>query len=185
MWRRSATRRPAELYGHAVTGESWTCRGCGQRHADLPFSYGTVAPAFWPDALADDDSSVLDDEVCVINGAHFFVRARIVIPVRDAATDFDWGVWVSLSATNFARTTDLWITEGREAEEPYFGWLSTDLPVYEPTTLGLKTHVHTQPVGTRPLVELEPTDHPLAVEQRTGITVARVREIAELVRHAG
>jgi len=43
--------------------------------------------------------------------------------------------------------------------------------------------VHTQPVGVRPVVELEPTDHPLAVEQRTGITVARVQEFAEQLLH--
>jgi hypothetical protein len=35
----------------------------------------------------------------------------------------------------------------------------------------------------RPLVELEPTDHPLAVEQRTGITLGRVQEIAETLLH--
>jgi hypothetical protein len=51
--------------------------------------------------------------------------------------------------------------------------------MYSPSTLNLKTNVHTQPVGLRPLVELEPTDHPLAVEQRDGITVARVQEFAE------
>jgi hypothetical protein len=32
-------------------------------------------------------------------------------------------------------------------------------------------------------VELEPTDHPLAVEQREGISEARAREIAESVLH--
>jgi hypothetical protein len=47
----------------------------------------------------------------------------------------------------------------------------------------LKTRVHTQAVGKRPLVEMEPTDHPLAVEQRTGITLARVQEIAETLLH--
>ncbi len=52
------------------------------------------------------------------------------------------------------------------------------------TTLNLKTHVHSRPVGERPYVELEPTDHPLAVEQRTGITVDRVREIAAAVLHS-
>jgi hypothetical protein len=31
--------------------------------------------------------------------------------------------------------------------------------------------------------ELEPTDHPLAVEQREGITIQRVREFAELLLH--
>ncbi|MFJ4770383.1 DUF2199 domain-containing protein [Streptomyces uncialis] len=47
----------------------------------------------------------------------------------------------------------------------------------------MKTRVHTRPIGQRPFIELEPTDHPLAVEQRTGITTERVRAIAEAVSH--
>jgi hypothetical protein len=90
---------------------------------------------------------------------------------------------VSLSRDSFTRAQSLWSTAGREREEPYFGWLSTELPLYQPPTLMLKTHVHTQPVGERPLIELEPTDHPLAVEQRAGITLARVQEIAETLLH--
>ncbi|MFF0296871.1 hypothetical protein ACFYS8_16970 [Kitasatospora sp. NPDC004615] len=39
-------------------------------------------------------------------------------------------------------------------------------------------------MGQRPLIELEPTDHPLTVEQRAGITRDRVREIAEAVLHS-
>jgi hypothetical protein len=64
------------------------------------------------------------------------------------------------------------------------GWLMANLSCYEPSTLNLATVVHTRPVGLRPLVELEPTDHPLAVEQREGITLARVQEIAEQNLHA-
>jgi hypothetical protein len=71
-----------------------------------------------------------------------------------------------------------------QREQPYFGWLSTELPLYQPSTLSLKARVHTQPVGQRPFIEVEPTDHPLAVEQRTGITLARVQEIAEALLHA-
>jgi hypothetical protein len=56
------------------------------------------------------------------------------------------------------------------------------LPGY-PDTVNLKTMVHSREVGRRPFIELEPTDHPLAVEQRQGITWARVQEIAELVLH--
>jgi hypothetical protein len=66
-----------------------------------------------------------------------------------------------------------------------FVWLSTTLPPYEPTTLNLKTNVHTREVGVPPFIELEPTDHPLAVEQRTGITRARVQQFAELLLHPG
>jgi hypothetical protein len=76
---------------------------------------------------------------------------------------------------------EVWSTPGREREPAYFGWLSTELPAHSIATLNLKTHVHTEPVGTRPHVVLEPTDHPMAVEQRTGITVHRVHEIAELL----
>jgi hypothetical protein len=103
--------------------------------------------------------------------------------VLDGESVFSWGVWVSLSEAGFVRTGELWETEGREAEPPMFGWLSSELPVYTPSTLSLKTRVHTQPVGLRPWVELEPTDHPLAVEQRNGIGMSRVQEFAELLLH--
>jgi hypothetical protein len=43
--------------------------------------------------------------------------------------------------------------------------------------------VHAHQAGVRPHLELEPTDHPLASEQRTGITVARVQQIAEQILH--
>jgi hypothetical protein len=49
---------------------------------------------------AEDDMGVY-----VIKAEHFLVRGRLVIPVTDAApdTEFDWGVWVSLSRDNFTR----------------------------------------------------------------------------------
>jgi hypothetical protein len=149
----------------------------------VSFAYAFNAPAYWGTTVVGEEGCVLEEELCIIRGESYFVRARIVIPVTDADTDFEWGVWVSLSLPNFTRMLDLWDTPGRESEEPYFGWLSSEIPVYEPTTAELKTRVHTQPIGQRPLLELEPTDHPLAVEQRTGITLARVQQIAERVRH--
>src|SRR5207248_5640632 len=101
-------------------------------------------------------------------GEPFFIVGNLEIPVIGHAEHFSWDVWVSLSKDNFKRAYQLWTTPGRESEPPYFGWLSTRLPGY-PDTLHLKTHVHTREVGRRPRVELEPTDHPLAVEQRAGI----------------
>jgi hypothetical protein len=164
---------------------SYICRRCGERHRGLPMSYGTDAPTYWDPSLAADESSLLEQEQCVIKDEHFFIRARLVIPVTGAppGTEFDWGVWVSLSRDNFARTLSQWTSDGREQQKPHFGWLSTELPLYHPSTLLLKTNVHPQAVGQRPLVELEPTAHPLAVEQRTGITLTRVQEIAETLLH--
>ena len=162
--------------------ESFECHVCGVRHPGPPLSYGLDAPAYWAPELADDPDNLLEQELCIIKGQGFFVRGLIEIPVLDTGDVFDWTVWVSLSETNFARALDLWDQPGRENEPPYFGWLSSQLP-YPVETLSLKTHVHTREVGRRPLVEVEHTGHPLAVEQQHGITQARVREIAAAVLH--
>ncbi|SDG87239.1 hypothetical protein SAMN05216553_112205 [Lentzea fradiae] len=166
-----------------MTSSAFTCSSCGEVHDGLAFGYSAPAPVYWSEEVAENRGSFLSEEQCVINGEHQFVRGRIVLPVRDADEDFEWGVWVSLSPANFARMIAVYEDPARENEPPYFGWLSTNLPGYEPTTVNLKTNLHTQALGVRPLVEVEPTDHPLAVEQREGITLARVREIAEIALH--
>lgn len=125
---------------------------------------------------------MLTDDYCVIEDEDFFIRGCIEIPVLDHAEPLLWGVWVSLSKANFDRESLLAQDPKRVDEPPYFGWLSSRIEIY-PDTASLKTHVHTQAVGKRPLIELEPTDHPLAVEQREGISEARLIEIAESIEH--
>ncbi|MFJ7589744.1 DUF2199 domain-containing protein [Streptomyces sp. NPDC097617] len=161
----------------------FTCSCCGEHHAELPMSYSTIAPDVWDPGFETDPDCMLSSDQCVIRGQHFFIRGLIEIPVVDSEDVFSWGVWVSLSRDNFARVLEVWNTQGREAEKPYFGWLSTELALYPESTTDLKTNAHTRPIGKGPFIQLEPTDHPLAVEQRTGITLDRVREIAMAVLH--
>lgn len=171
--------------------EGFRCRRCGALHDGLPLSFLTEAPVYWAPEMAARTGNTLTSDLCVFQGEnldgddqrHFFLHGLIEIPIVDMDETFAWGVWVSLSRDSFTRVTDHWEEPDRENDSPYFGWLSTVLPLYAPTTLNLKTNVHTRPVGMRPLVELEPTDHPLAVEQRVGITRARVQEIAEQLLH--
>lgn len=167
-----------------MVGSTFSCSFCSELHDGPPLGYGTHAPVYWNADFTEQQGNVLGEEQCVIAGEHFFVRARLVLPIKDADGEFDWGVWVSLSEANFHRSSALWDKPERVEEPPYFGWLSTALPGYEPTTVNLKTKLHTQPLGERPLAELEPTDHPLAVEQRAGITMARVQWLAEQLLHA-
>lgn len=164
--------------------QGFDCRSCGQHHATLPLSYGADAPAYWYTipAAEHEQRVLLSSDQCVIDHEAFFVLGNIEIPILQSNQTFVWSVWVSLSEANFARASELWDTPGREAEPPYFGWLNSMLPIY-PITLNLKTMIHTRPVGQRPSIELEPTDHPLAVEQRDGISWERVQEIAEMVLH--
>ncbi len=171
------SRRTSQLGG-------FQCARCGQYHDTLPLAYGPPAPELYyriPEAERASRCELTSD-ACVIDDTYYFIIGNLEIPILDADETFSWDVWVSLSLANFRRACELWETEGRESEPPYFGWLSTSLPVY-PETLSLKTHVHTRQVGRRPYIELERTDHPLAIEQRNGITMHRVREIAEAVFH--
>lgn len=163
---------------------TYRCAICGQEHAGPPLSYGFGAP------LAYYDVSRwfrwyrchLTTDTCRIDGKHFFVLGNIRIPIRGEDKSFSWTAWVSLSRQNFERSLALWETEGREKESPYFGWLSSSIPGYL-ETLNLKTMVYTQPVGVRPEIELETSDHPLSLEQRHGITWERVNEIASIANH--
>ncbi|WP_433341337.1 DUF2199 domain-containing protein [Streptomyces sp. CA-253872] len=160
-----------------------TCSSCGARHDEPPMHYAAPAPSYWTPEMESAPDCLLSPDQCVIHAEHYFARGTVEIPVRGTDEVFSWGVWVSLSRENFGRMSDRWDTPGREHEAPYFGWLSTELPVYAPTTLNLKTYVHTRPIGERPRVELQPTAHPLAVEQRKGIGTDRVWELAELLLH--
>lgn len=166
--------------------QGYHCRTCGEFHAELPLVFGPDAPLSWY-GLGESERATraeLTSDQCVIDGEHFFIRGRLEIPIIGGTERFAWLVWTTLSEAHFLRASDLWDTEGRETEPPYFGWLSTELaPTYGVSTINLKTHVHTRPVGERPFVELEPTDHPLAVEQREGITWDRVQRLAEQILH--
>jgi hypothetical protein len=160
------------------------CSSCGEWHDELPLNYGADVPDIFYDIPEEERDKRIEanDDFCIVDNQYYFVRGNIEIPIQGADQIFSWGVWVSLSEKNFNRTTSLLDTEGRESEPPYFGWLSTSLP-YPESTLNLKTLVHTQPVGIRPFIELEPTSHPLSVEQRQGITLQRVQEFAEHMLH--
>lgn len=178
-----AARQVIGRYGPClVSTTGFHCTCCGKHHDEMPMAFSIGAPAYWSPEIAAHPDSVLTPDQCIINGEHFFIRGNIEIPVHDSDVPFSWGVWVSLSERSFEHASENWEREGREHSEPYFGWLSVVLP-YEPTTINLKTSVHTQPVGTRPDIELEHTDHPLAVEQRTGITLTRVQQIVETMMH--
>lgn len=154
------------------------CICCGEWHEGMPH-YGAPAPAYYYDVPEDEraERTVLGSDTCVIDARWFFVRGCLEIPVLEWAEPYVWGVWASLSADSF-RTFETYFEVAQRAHiGPFFGWLSTELAPLVPNTVGLKTMVHLRDHDMRPFIELEPTEHPLAIEQRRGITVARVAEI--------
>lgn len=124
----------------------------------------------------------LTEDGCTIDDREFYVKGLIEIPVRDVRSAFTWGVWLSLSETSFERYCVLFEDEHRSAGESFFGWLCNSLPGYPDTQL-LKARLHVRAYPNRPLIELEPTDHPLAVDQRHGMSQERAVALAERLLH--
>jgi len=164
--------------------KGFTCSKCGKYHDDMPMCFGADYPdCYWsipPQERADRVE--MNQDLCVVDGEHFFIRARIEIPVIDNEEPFCWNVWTTLSEANFVRANAVWNDPQRIKEPPYFGWLQTALPGYL-TTLNIKTLVHTQAVGTIPLVEVIEENHPLTIDQQKGITIQRVIEMVEMILH--
>jgi hypothetical protein len=170
---------------HRPAGPEWRCASCGSSHTGLSYAFAAPAPDAWV-ALRwwrRGRRSVLSGEQCVIRDEHFFIRGVVEIPVIGGDEPvFAWNVWSSLSRESFERASELWDSPERVNEPPAFGWMSVELaPIYPPTT-NLELSVHTRELGIRPFLEVV-TDHPLAVEQREGIRVERVRELNELMLH--
>jgi len=141
-------------------------------------TFAADAPLYFYSVPADerDGRCRLTSNTCIVDRQHFFIRGCLELPVHGAEENFVWGVWMSLSEANFERFIAAFEESKRSHIGPFVGWLSAELPLY-PSTENLKTRAHLRDDGIRPFIELEPTGHPLAVEQRNGITVDRVAEI--------
>jgi hypothetical protein len=161
----------------------FTCTKCGKVHRGTP-TFGADAPLNYyavPEPEREKRCSLGTDD-CVIDEKWFYVRGCLEIAVHGAHDPFVWGVWVSLSKQSFEKWAACFGDSKRSHVGPFFGWLVAWLKPY-PDTMNLKTRVHLRDDGIRPLIELEPTDHPLAVEQRQGITVERLGEIYAIMTH--
>src|SRR5262249_8754608 len=150
---------------------AYRCTVCHKLHEDLP-DIGADKPDHWWDIPEEERGRriQLTSDTCVIDGEHHFIRGVIEIPVHDHLQRFGFGVWISQKRENF-----LTYVQNPDSAEigPFFGWLCTRIAYYSQDTLLLKTMGHFRSDGLRPRIELEPTDHPLAVDQREGITLAK------------
>jgi hypothetical protein len=155
----------------------FTCHCCGRVTDELP-----ELAAILPDFVAGLEPAAQQRSVTRFGDflrfddgeeQHFFVRGLVELPI--AGTDETWayGAWTTLSAKSFDAARPL--SEADEAGGPFFGWFANRLAGWE-DTLHLKARVHLRP-GIRARIELEPTDHPLALAQREGVSSKRIVEL--------
>jgi hypothetical protein len=168
----------------------WKCGSCDEWHEGPCLDLSFDSPSYWNDDNEDGTrwsflpsgtmdkpgKSFLDEDYCAVDDEYFFLRGIIQLPILGTAETFCWGVWGSLSRTNFETLLKADQDVNRLDLSPMFSWLSTKIPDY-PDTLGMKMHAHIKEPGNRPHFELELSDHPLAQEFHHGITPQRVKEI--------
>lgn len=167
----------------------WSCVACGETHQGL-IDLVCGKPAQWPggedkapNSALDLSGNFLSEDFCVLEGQHFFVRAVLELPIRGSGRQrLGFGVWTTLSRENFERYIETFDSGDQDELGPWFGWFSDRLEGY-PDTLNLKCQVHPASGRQRPRLTLEPTSHPLAVEQQSGITFDRLLEIYAIHGH--
>jgi hypothetical protein len=119
---------------------------------------------------------------CILDGKHFFILGNLDVPIVGSPDTLRWTVWSTLSEANFERASELWDASGRDAEPPYFGWLSNQIPGYA-NSVNIKAMVQTQSVGTKPQLRVIEEGHPLAFDQEHGITEERAGELIHAAMH--
>jgi hypothetical protein len=163
---------------------TFTCSCCGQVHeglADLVFA----APYYYYTVPTDqrERRCLLTSDLCSIDDEDFFIRGCLDIPIVGSDEHFSWGVWCSVSRTNFEKYREVFAEPHHSDVGPFFGWFSVRLPGY-PDTLSLKVMAHLRDERTRPWFELEESEHPLSADYRQGITRERLQQIYEANLHA-
>ena len=153
----------------------YKCSTCGETHDDLP-DIGHDKPYYWFTVPLEERSirTELTEDTCIIDDEDYFIRGVLHIPIHDYERSFGFGVWVSQKKENFYTYLD---NPDSDQIGPFFGWLSTEIPYYEESSLSLKTMAHFVGNKERPRIEVELTDHPLAIDQDKGITLAKAWEI--------
>jgi hypothetical protein len=155
---------------------AFKCSSCGETHDDLP-DIGDDKPYYWYTIPENERAArvQLTEDTCTIDGEDYFIRGVIHIPVHDYHRDFGFGVWVSQKKENFDQYLS---APDSEQVGPFFGWLSSEINYYNESTLNLKTMAHFAGGGLRPRIEVEQSNHPLAMDQSEGITLDRAWGIA-------
>lgn len=148
---------------------SYVCSCCGQTHEGLP-DLAFDRPVYASDVPESEREQrvQLDSDLCIVDDEYYFVRGIIEIPVHGQDETFGIGAWASQKRENFETYREHFDTP---EIGPFFGWLSNDLVFRGESTLSLKTMVHFRGQGLRPRIELEPTEHALAVAQQDGISL--------------
>jgi hypothetical protein len=164
---------------------SWVCSVCGEPHDERLLDIRMSLPDVVHVLDEEDrgrDAWISDDFVALADGRRF-VRGLLQIPIPELETRFGYGLWVEANAADWDRLFEHWYDPEQAGFPAVDGALANELDPYGPT-LGLRVCLQPTSADTLPDVAVVEADHPLARDQRAGITVGRAEELAAMVLHS-
>ena len=177
----------------ALDDVRWQCGSCDKWHTgpilDIAFDHPDYWSAEHAGAFAREqkagaparnlDGHFLDADFCAADGKVYFARGYIELPIIGTEKTFSWGVWGSLSRDSMEKTLAYENDpENAPLPPPLFSWLNNTIRFYPAAKDGVKMWAHIQP-GLRPRFEVQPSDHPLAIDANEGIEPSRVLAIMQ------
>jgi hypothetical protein len=164
---------------------SFVCGTCGELYDGDVLSFAADYPDPYADLSSEDreNRAVIGGDQCIIDGEEFYLRTLLEIPIRDSHDKFLFGLWVRLHEDVYDEIDACWVEEGKERKHgPFKGRIANKNLIYD-DALNLKVTVVLQPVGVRPLIFVDESEHPLAVAQREGISLDGAHNIASRLLH--
>jgi hypothetical protein len=179
---------------NAFMTQGFAC-SCGERHVG-PFPIHLHHPLGWngPDAYEDDnalrmDGNFLSSNFCVIEGKLFAMRMRLPVQIRGAEPlVFLYTAWASMDRIDFESFVNAYRTRKAAPDIRVPARLVNRVGGY-PDTYNLTGSAFQQPDGTMPPLLIHGlqagpnNNHPLLIDQRSGIGVDRMLYLFSAYNH--
>ena len=158
------------------------CPSSSKLHKGLPDLVNDAPGPFYGVPEAERERRcVLHSDFCIIDDAQYYIRCVLEIPIQGEAHDrLGWGIWCQVDARDFEAYGETFAQDRQSHLGPFYGVLANTLTGY-PETMGLPCRIILKDGGLRPLIELEPGNHPLIAHQRQGITLKQAISFASRV----
>lgn len=163
----------------------YTCSECGEIHEGIPRLHFDKPIYYFDVEEADQPQTEFRDGGCslVLEGErHYFVQCLFELHVHGTDEPLEMVVWLSLSEQNYEKFYQLKGHIIGEDVPPMVGWFSSRIPTFEGTE-EVVGRIWLQSGDELPVLELQPTDHPLSVCAQEGISKEQVVEILSKLSH--
>nr|WP_308807642.1 DUF2199 domain-containing protein [Pseudoduganella dura] len=157
------------------------CSKCGEEHPLEEMELTFRRPDDVAKLSAEERARLVQEnnDLCVIDGMRFFIRALLPLPVESRDIPYCIGLWVEVTQATFARVYDLWDSDEQVLQKPFAAQIANEIPTAD-GSLGLRAEMRLTGPTTRPDVILQPSQHQLYVEQANGIDEHRAAEFSAL-----